>query len=156
MIKGYKSFRKELINQIDEQLEEGKTYRLERDITWNKCGYHFCSSPEDTLRYMREYDEETIVAEVHSNGKVHTYDDEYNGYYNMFVSDEITIDRVLSREELFNLIINHGENSILKMIQNYILTQAEINSLSNRSIRINQALLYYQLGDNTVYRRLLH
>ena len=150
MTKGYKAFRKGLVTQSNTILEVGKTYKIDGDIKWNNSGFHFCTNPEDTLRYMTHFEEEIEVALVHSDGIVYSNDDEYNGYYDMFVSDEITVDRVLSREELFNLIVSRGEPAIIRMIQTYKLNSDEIKFLTNKSSNIDFYLSYYQQNNEII------
>ena len=76
---GYKGLRKGLHTRYGDKLEIGKTY-ISENVKWNKEGYHLCTYPEDTLRYIIENkDDGFVITLVEANGTVEKYDDEYYG-----------------------------------------------------------------------------
>lgn len=155
MIEGYKAFENGLITQFGDKLEIGKKYKIDGKIAWNNRGYHFCSYPEDTLRYFSHL-KDSVVAKVHSNGKCIKYDDEYFGYYDMYVSNELIVDRILNREELFNLILSRYELSIRKMIVTLKLTQNEIDVIMTRFPNLVNYIEYYQFDNKSAFKKTLH
>ncbi len=155
MIKGYKAFRENMITQSDLHMEVGKTYTIDKQIKWNGHGYHFCTSPEDTLGFMKKYNGNTIVCEVHTDGETISHDDDYYGLYDCYVSNKITIDKQLSRDELFKLIISRGEIAIKKMIMYYPLTQEEIDIVLSISKYFKPDIDYYQYHDIDAYKKTL-
>lgn len=155
-MRGYKSFRNidgSLVTQADTKMDIGVTYEEKGPIKWNHKGFHFCTNIEDTFRYMNQYTDKIVIAEVEGTGDILIHDDDYNGNYDMRVSSKIRVLRVLSREEVLKKVLQAGEIAICKMIQSSRLTQDEINMFSNRSIHIDKMLRYYQMGDTEAFQR---
>lgn len=50
-----------------------------------------CMNLVDVFRYFDCFNENVKVCEVIGNGKIEVYDDEYNGFYNMYSVECIEI-----------------------------------------------------------------
>ena len=156
--RGYKAFNKNLTNRYGKQFEIGKTYSTQGKIKFgnNGNGFHFCTNIEDTLRYFDEM-EDIVIIEVTSNGEVDVYNDEYNGYYDMYSAQNITIDRIIERKELIEMFLTKitSEPRVFRFIQHYKLTEEEIEMFKLKyasSIKIMNAILYYQEGQKDIYK----
>lgn len=129
-LKGYKAFHKGLINRYGEQFEVGKTYKVDGQVQFGNQGngFHFCTNLEDTLRYVPAKEEEVVICEVTLRGKVMIMDDEYNGFYDMGAAQEMTIDRIIPREEIISMYLDKKKNefSVRRFIQLFGLTEEEI------------------------------
>ena len=129
---GYKAFEEGLTNRYGFSYEIGKKYYLNGDLKWNKNGFHFCTRPEDTLRYINGYNNDYNICEVKGGGEIVTYDDEYYGFYDMYASTEIEILRIVPREEIFNMIMNSYSDRVKRYISLTKLTSDEIEQIKNR------------------------
>ena len=129
---GYKAFNKDFTNRYGMKFEVGKTYNIDGEIKFGVKGngFHLCSSFEDTFRYF-DTEEGFILTEVEANGKIVSYDDEYNGYYDMYAASEIKIIRIIERTEIIEMIknITYADYRIKKVIDTLYLTDEEINEL---------------------------
>ena len=157
--KGYKAFNKNLTNRYGKQFEIGKTYTTTGKVIFgnNGNGFHFCTNVEDTLRYFDGVDEINIT-EVTSTGDVDIYNDEYNGYYDMYSAQNITIDRIIERKELVEMFLTTitSEPRVFRFIQHFKLTEEEIEMFKLKyasSIKIMNAIRYYQEGQKDVYEK---
>ena len=132
--KGYKAFNKNLTNRYGKQFEIGKTYTTTGKVIFgnNGNGFHFCTNVEDTLRYFDGVDDIDIT-EVTSTGDVDIYNDEYNGYYDMYSAQNITIDRIIERKELVEMFLTTitSEPRVFRFIQHYKLTEEEIKNIND-------------------------
>lgn len=147
-MRGYKALNKGLINRYGFQYELGKKYVLIGELKWGKNGFHFCSRPEDTLRYVDSWNDEIDIVEIEGNGDLILYEDEYYGYYDMYCSSEMTLNRIISREEMFNMIINsHDEHRVKRLAQSLELTDDEIRII-RYNYDIESTLDYYQDKNN--------
>ena len=147
-MRGYKALNKGLINRYGFQYELGKKYVLIGKLKWGKNGFHFCSRPEDTLRYVDSWNDEIDIVEIEGSGDLILYEDEYYGYYDMYCSSEMTLNRIISREEMFNMIINsHDENRVKRLAQSLELTDDEIRII-RYNYDIESTLDYYQDKNN--------
>ena len=162
VIKGYKAFDNGLINRYGKKFELEKTYTTNGKISFgnNGNGFHFCKNIEDTLRYFDGVDGDIVIAEVTASGDIAQYEDEYNGYYNMYSARNIRIDRIVDRKELVEMFLTeiYSEERIKRFIQLFKLTEEEIKIFKEHyknSIRIINALKYYQEGKTDVYEKAL-
>lgn len=158
MILGYKCFNKDLTNRYGQRFEVGKTYHITGNITFGNTGngFHICSNLEDTLRYFDTFNEEVCICEVKGTGTNIVYNDEYNGYYDMYAVESLTIIRILNREEIINIGLNLNQIRVFRFIQGYKLTKEEINLFKNKFINYSsvlKAIAYYQEGDTNIYNR---
>ena len=98
---GFKGFNKDVTCR-GMQYEVGKTYKIDGDIALCERGFHFCKTAADCANYYNHG--ESVFAEVEAIGKIIKDDDKC-------VTDEITIVRVLTRDEFCELA-NNGKNNM--------------------------------------------
>ena len=122
---GYKAFNKDFTNRYGRHFEVGGTYSVKGDLSWGKYGngFHFCTNIEDCFRY---YDPDTsIIAEVKGFGRMVKNDDEYYGYYDMYVCEKIEIIRLISRKEIISMMLEVDFDRQERFIRSYNLTEIE-------------------------------
>jgi len=126
-ITGYKVFYKGLINRYGSVFEIGKKYQVDGDIVWGNTGngFHFCKNIEDCFRYIDTFNFDIVVAEVTGFGEITEVNDEYYGYYDMYVSSGIIITKVLSREEIISIMKEKEPAQKLRFLRDYKLTEEE-------------------------------
>ena len=130
-LNGYKAFHKGLTNRYGKQFEEGQTYENSESPVFGNHGrgYHFCERLEDTLRYFPNSEEEIDIAEVTALGDLADGEDEYDGYYDMYSTNKIRIDKVLTREEIIEMFLKMEPCSrVFRFINCFELDEAEIDS----------------------------
>ncbi|MDE5888464.1 MAG: hypothetical protein K2H20_00420 [Bacilli bacterium] len=153
-VKGYKAFNKDMTNRYGLPFEVGSTYRVEGDVKFGNegNGFHMCQNLCDVFRY---FDSENVaVAEVIGRGKCVKFDDEYNGYYDMYACEEITIVRILSREEILETMMSSHDINNKKFLSTYILTEEEKKEylrLYHKNMTMLEWLLYYQFGYKQIF-----
>lgn len=162
IIHGYKAFNDDHTNRYGVLFEEGMTYKTEGKVSFgvnSTGGFHMCKRPEDTLRYFIGLENDPVIAEVIGSGDYAEYEDDYNGYYDMYAVERLTIKRFLSREELLYTIIDDPhiyDDRVCRFIQGVRMNPAEIELFKEYfedSPRVMDALAYYQEGDKEVYNR---
>lgn len=156
---GYKCFNEDLTNRYGIKYEIGKIYSKKGQITYgnNGHGFHFCKNLEDTLRYFNGVDEEISICLVKGFGNIVEYEDEYNGYYDMYSSENIEIIKKLDRNEIINYAINLNEIRVCRFIQCFKLNNDEIELFKERFSnlkRVLQYLNYYQLNEKDAFKSL--
>lgn len=156
-LKGYKAFNGDLTNNYGDKFEEGKTYHLDGNVKFGVDGYgfHFCKNIEDTFRYIN--DPNIKVAKVTASGKIVESSDEYNEYFDMYASDTITIDHIMTREEIIREMLGKTENKVCRFIMTgFKLSDDEIKMFRAKfynSRMVSNYLDYYMLGDKEVFNR---
>ena len=130
---GYKILTSDMKNRYGVEFKIGETKTIEGDIKWgpNGNGFHFCKNLEDCFRYMDAFNEDTIIARVKGYGDLQKVDDEYNGYYEMYVCRNIEVIRVLDRDEIIKTVLK--KNNIYayrNFISTFPLTDEEIKLFS--------------------------
>lgn len=157
MIKGYKAFHKDMKNRYGKEFIEGETYSVEGPIEFgnNGNGFHFCKRLEDTLRYVPAMEEEVNIAEITAFGEMAERIDEYYGYYDLYASRTIRIDKILEREEIIKMFLNKDPERVIRFVSGYKLTPEEIELFKLKyfdETRVLKALKYYQENDKEVYK----
>lgn len=154
---GYKCFNEDLTNRYGINFEIGKIYSTKGEIKFGNVGngFHFCKNIEDTFRYFDIFAQNVTVCIVRGFGNIVEYEDEYNGYYNMYVSENIEILRELTREEIIQTMLNSNEIKVCRFIQTFKLTNEEIEMFKKRfssySI-ISKYIEYYQLNNKEIFK----
>lgn len=153
-VKGYKAFNRDMTNRYGIPFEIGATYRVTGDIKFGNDGngFHMCKELSDVFRYFM--DEDPIVAKVTGRGECVKCDDEYNGYYDMYAVSEITIDAILSREDILNLMLQSHEIANKKFLSTYHLNDEEkaiYMSHYQDNFTMLQWILYYQSGYKDIF-----
>ncbi len=155
-IKGYKAFNSDKTNRYGLPFEEGQTYMMEGPISFgnNGHGFHMCTNLADVFRFFKYEGEDVCVAEVTGRGTMVKTDDEYNGYYDMYVVSEITIEKFLSRQEIIAKMLRDHEFNNQKFLMTFHLTEQE-KARYLKKYRHNEPmlkwLLYYQFDCKDLY-----
>ena len=143
---GYKAFNADFTNRYGMKFEVGKLYNSDGEIKFGVKGngFHFCSCFEDTFRYF-DTKQGLILTEVEGSGNIVSYDDEYNGYYDMYASSEIKILRKIERKKIIDMIkkITYADFRIRKVLQTLYLTDEEIEELNP----------YFEKSINKIYSK---
>lgn len=157
-IKGYKAFNKDYTNRYGIPFEEGENYHIDGLVKFGNFGngFHMCTELSDVFRYFPNDDEDVAVAEVTGYGELFKYDDEYYGYYDMYVVSDIKIDKFLSREEIIAKIMESGEINIKKFLATFRLNDKEKMLFLEKfkdNRRLVDFILYFQFGIKDIFKR---
>lgn len=138
MLKGYKSFNKDLTNKYGAKFEVGQTYMEDCDLEFNvdERGFMFCERPEDTIFFAPDRNDPTI-AEVTALGEIVEGVSGQGTYENIYTTNKMRIDRVLPREEIIEMFLNMNERNtdrVIRFIQMYNLTPEEIAMFYERYV----------------------
>lgn len=153
-LKGYKAFNSDMTNRYGLPFEVGCTYRVPGKIHFGNDGngFHMCKNICDVFRY---FDSESVaVAEVTGRGEYVEFSDEYNGYYDMYAVEEITIDKILSREEILTMMLGANDLFNKKFLMTFALNEEEKQEylrLYRRNLTMLEWLLYYQFGYKQIF-----
>ena len=126
MIEGYKCFNSGLVNRYGLKFEPFKEYHATGDIIFHSNGFHMCVNLEDTLRYFDAMNKSVDIAKVVGYGDTSQYDDEYNGYYDMYAVEYLKILSVLSRDEIIDYALKLTPLRAKRFISLYKLSDNEI------------------------------
>lgn len=151
---GYKCFNSDLTNRYGMKFEIGKSYSVNGEISFgnNGNGFHFCKNLEDTFRYFPALEEDVSVCLVKGYGTMYEYEDDYNGYYDMYSCSNIDIIKQLSRDEIVDIMINSNELKVCRFIQCFRLNDNEIEMFRNKfkSNNVNFYIENYQVNSNKI------
>lgn len=153
----YKCFNKGLINRYGKKFEVGKKYIAEGIIKYgnNGNGFHSALRLEDTLIYFDSFNNEIDICLVEITGQIIEGTREIDdGYYDLYSSSEMTILKVLTREEIINYALNLNIEETRKFVLGYKLTTEEIELFENKfkkEPRVLAALEYYQKNNKFIY-----
>ena len=156
MIKGFKCFNKGLITNYHDKLSLNTVYYSKNKIKFGESGFHLCTNLEDTFRYFNTFSSDVDVSEAIGYGKISQYNDEYNGFYDMYSVEFIKIVRILLREEIIEYAKHLPEYLLLRFISLYKLNNDELKlfkNLYNNNANIIKAIMYYQENIKDVYER---
>ena len=122
---GYKAFNNNFTNRYGDKFEVGKIYHADGEIKWgnNGNGFHLCSNVEDCFRYVDP--DNSVMTEVVGFGNVKKYDDEYYGYFDMYVCEYMRIIRVVSREEIIKMMLCAYKERRDRFIRDFNLSEDE-------------------------------
>ena len=156
MIRGYKCFNGDFTNRYGIKFDVGSCYNVSGSVKFGILGngFHMCKNLVDVFRYYETSNDNFIVCEVVGSGNYECYNDEYNGFYNMYSVECIEIIRIIDRGELIEMVINMNEFMIVRFIQLFRMTYDEICLFYNKFGNVNTILLaldYYQLGNKNAY-----
>lgn len=135
MISGFKAFNSNMSNRYGTKFELCKYYEVKGKISWGNSGngVHLCSNIEDTFRYFDFMDNDSCITRVYGIGDCICNNDEYYGYYDMYVCKGIFISKIVKRNELIQYLYrlaNDGYNDrALRFISGYKLTNEEVRNL---------------------------
>lgn len=153
-VRGYKAY-DNMNDRFSNECEVGKEYFVEGPIKFKEHGFHFCKNLEDVFRYYDGFDENTVICEVEGYGDIDTYDDDFYGYYDMYASSNLKIIKVLSREEIIDIVINRSIDSIIRFISGFKLTEFEEGMILDKFKEeiIEKYISYYQKNDKEAFQR---
>lgn len=154
MIKGFKCFNKGLITNYHDKLEPNTVYYSKNNVKYMEGGFHLCTNLEDTFRYFDTFQNDVEVAEVIGYGNISRYDDEYNGFYDMYSVEFIKITKILTREDIIEYAKKLPEYRLQRFISLYKLNDEEIKlfkELFNNNTNILKTIMYYQENIKDVY-----
>lgn len=157
-VKGYKAFNEDMTNRYGMFFEEGVLYIASPPIKikFEGNGYHFAKRLEDTLRYVDGMDAEIKIAEVTAGGKIIEFEDDIYGYYELYVAEKIRVDKILTREEIIEEMLEKNPVFVERFIQGFKLSVEECDLFRKQfssSIGVLNSIAYYQEGDKDVYNR---
>ena len=155
-IHGYKTFHKGLKNRYGKQFLEKGIYTTSERLKFgnNGNGFHFCKRLEDTLRFFPAMEEPVDIAKITALGDVVLSEDDYYGYYDMYCTNKIRIDKVMQRDEIIRMYLHLPDDRVIRFIQGFRLNPEEITLFRVRygeNERIQDAISYYQEGIKDVY-----
>lgn len=155
---GYKCFNKGLINRYGKKFEVGVMYHCDNELKFgnNGHGFHMCQNLEDTLRYFDAIDEEVDICKVTCYGKTVLHEDEYNGFYNMYTTENIVIEKILSREEVIEYALKLPSYRVKRFIMLYRLNDEEKELFKEKfknHLDVIEYIAYYQESDKEVFKR---
>lgn len=128
----FKCYYKGLFDRYGNQYELNKTYTFKK-IKPQSSGFHSCKNLEDTFRYY-DTTKETVIAKVEISGDIIEFEDDYNGYYDMYCSSMIKILEVYEKEEIINIMKKSSSESKYRFIWTYNnLSEAEIREFYNHN-----------------------
>lgn len=155
----YKVFYDGLINRYGYQFELGREYRVEGQVQWGNHGngFHMCSNPEDCFRYFDRYDD-IVLTKVRGFGHMYSVDDEYFGYYDMYVCEGMEVLYVYSRDEVIDMMLKLDKDGIERFLITNGLSDLELKMFKEfykNNEDILDCISYYQEGkkDTFVKRR---
>ena len=153
-MKGYKVLLSGLVNRYGTVYELNKKYILRGELKSRENGFHFCSRPEDTLRYIDAFNEEFDMVEVEGSGDLHLYEDDYYEYFDMYASSEMEIKRVIPREEWIRSVIDSKiPDRVKRLISTMKLTDDEIELIREKyNTSMDFYIDYYQNKDKELKR----
>ena len=154
-IHGYKAFNGDMTNRYGMQFEEGKTYSVAGKASFGLKGngFHMCKNIEDTFRYVDS--ENCMIASVTGFGDIAYGYDDYYGYYDMYSTTSITINHILSREEVIRTVLGESDLSIYRFIStgfNLTLEEAKLfQEKCQGNNQIQSYIDYYVYGDQDAF-----
>ncbi len=155
-MRGFKVLNKGLINRYGFQYELNKKYVLDGELKWSENGFHFCTYPEDTLRYIDGFNSEFTMTEVEGSGEIQAYDDDYYGYYDMYASSEMTILGIIPRVKFFQMVVcSRNENRVKRLIQTMKLNDEECTIIRLLYPDLQPYIDYYQHNETDAFTRKL-
>ena len=155
----YKIFNKGLINKYGTKFELNRDYKIatNKKLSFGNSGYgyHIVTNLEDGYRYFDGFNQELDTTLITTNGNLVKFDDEYYDYYNMYVTDEIRILKVLNREEILDYMLKTNIYRIIRFISLYKLTDDEINiiKLNYPDDSVLNYINYYQYNDKRAFEK---
>jgi len=128
---GYKAFKKGLVNKYGAPFELDTVYQKSSDTLKfgeNGHGYHMTSKLADTFRFFNPT-LDNVYCQVMGFGKVVKADDYLYDSDDMYVVEKFKILKVLSRDDIFEYILNADVNEFRRILELYPLTKNELKVL---------------------------
>lgn len=156
MVVGYKAFNKDLTNRYGKHFNAGRLYEVDGPVKFGNegNGFHMCTTLADVFRYVDAINDEVKVAKVIGSGEMVSYNDEYEGYYDMYACSKMYVSRFLSREEILFIICSSSNHDIIKFLRTYKLNEKELEFMVSKfkdNPVVYKGIMYYQYGHKDVY-----
>ena len=154
MIHGYKCFNKGLISSFGDVFEVGKVYHIDGEIKFNENGFHMCTNFEDTLRYFYAFKNDVDIARVTGYGEINKYDDEYNEFFDMYATEYLIINSVMSHDEIIDCALKLPPYRLKRFLTLYKLSKDELLMFREKfakEMMIMETLDYYQDENSKLY-----
>ncbi len=154
-IKGFKAFYRDMTNNYGMKYEEGKTYYAANEAKFGLKGngFHFCKNIEDTFRFID--DAEPKIARVTATGDIEEGFDDYNGYYDMYAATTITINHILTREEVVDELCKRPVHGTIRTIEcGYHFTKEELEIIRKhfrQNVSLEKYIDYYINGNKEAF-----
>lgn len=155
IIFGFKAFNNGLVNHYGFKYEINKLYHTNKDLKFGNegHGFHMCKNIEDVFRYYDSENSEVCI--VMGFGDKILYEDEYNGYYEMYVTEYMIIEKILTREEIISYILNLNPDRVTRFISLFKLTDKEKNIFQKnfkKEKALQKYLDYYQYNNKNAFK----
>lgn len=155
---GYKAFdNKKMISMNNIQFELNKLMHTDGIIKAGPIdgnGFHFCVNFEDTFRFV-PFNTDVILCEIEAFCNISDeYCDEYNGYYGIYSSSDMKINRIISREEIIKMACLLPQYRLERFIQTYKLKIDELKIIKKTIINnynLDRNIEYYQLSNTKIF-----
>lgn len=158
--RGFKALNNDMTNNYGFYFEEGKTYQIPPNVPLTAgttgTGFHYTPYLEDTLRYVDAMMKEIKIVAVTAGEEITTFDDEYYGYYDISAARQITINHILTREEILNHMLKQNASALVRFVQGYKLTAEELKQITEtfpNEISLFLAIDYYQNKNLDAYNK---
>ncbi len=151
ILNGYKCINKDFSNRYRTiTYEIGKKYVVDGPLSFGNRGngFHFTTYMEDCFRYFNN--KESILCEVIGSGNILMFDDDYYGYYDMAVSSELEILRLISNEEILNNVLKMPVHRRIKFLATFELSVEDALFLEPH-LTSREDLIYLQNQVNSKY-----
>ncbi len=104
---------------------------------------------EDTLRYSGGINNPNIIiAKIEANNIIDEGSDEYYGFYDMYATSDLYVDKILTRKEIIEYFLNeNNEYRVKRFIESYKLNEVEIELFKLKYIDdelLTKTIEYYQ------------
>lgn len=147
----YKVFSKGLINRYGIKFEVGKFYQTFDKVRYgtNGHGFHMSLYLENGFRYFDSSSDTVDLALVRGFGDMQHVDDEYCGYYDLYVCQGMEILKVYSEEEVINMCLALNGYRAENFLKTFKLTKNQIKMFKETFKDDNTILkyiAYYQEG----------
>lgn len=149
IVHGYKSFNSDMTNQYGMEFIVDNTYSVIPPIRAKNGGngFHFDKRLEDTLRYVNGMNQDFLIDLVTGSGEIIEFEDDYYGYYDLYVAEHLTVNKVLRKEEIIAKTLFSKDVYASRFVMRYKLTQSEIKMFKEKfftSRDFINCLAYYQ------------
>ena len=157
MIKGFKCFYSGLTNAFGQKLQLNKKYIYDGKVKFRTSGYHLCTNMEDTLRYFDGVNKSVDICEVIGYPEYIKFEDEYYGYYDMYVCQGILLTKILTRDEIIKKADEMHALAFKRFSAGYKLTEEELiyfkNKYKNNRDVLDHLIYYYE--DKDIYKKMI-
>ena len=154
-IVGYKALDSELKTFNEMQYRVGEHFHISGEIKAGPCGghgLHLCKNFEDTFRFGPK--KNPVLCEVIGYGEIREYNDEYNGYYDIYACSSLYVKRIISREEIIEMAKELSSPRLQRLIWTYKMTDEEIDEIKRPSdIKVMQFIDYHHNGNKEAFRK---